>query len=173
MLTGELVTLRAVTDDDVPALFAMASEDQTWEERSARPLAAESVEDFRARRADPQHADLAAEFVIAVDQRFIGQCTLMREDTLARHAEAGISVTADARGRGYGTDAMRTLVRYAFTRRNLRRVYLRVLESNTAALASYRKVGFVEEGRLREQCWVRGHYENEVLMGVLRDEWTG
>ncbi|HKC28399.1 MAG TPA: GNAT family protein [Jatrophihabitans sp.] len=46
-----------------------------------------------------------------------------------------------------------------------------VLASNAAGIASYRKVGFVEEGRHREHCWVRGHYEDEIAMGLLRSEW--
>jgi hypothetical protein len=48
---------------------------------------------------------------------------------------------------------------------------LAVLASNAAAVASYRKVGFVEEARRREHCWVRGRYEDEVGMGPLRQEW--
>ena len=64
------------------------------------------------------------------------------------------------------------LVDYAFRSRNLRRVHLQTLASNTAALASYRAVGFMEEGRLREHAWVEGAYEDIVLMGVLRSEWA-
>jgi RimJ/RimL family protein N-acetyltransferase len=96
----------------------------------------------------------------------------MDEDGLARHASVGISLGLDAAGKGYGTDALRVLVDYAFTRRNLRRVHLIVVASNERAIASYRKVGFVEEGRRREHCWVRGAYVDEVLMGLLRSEWV-
>jgi len=38
-------------------------------------------------------------------------------------------------------------------------------------MAAYRKVGFIAEGRLREHCWVRGRYEDEAAMGLLRSEW--
>ena len=57
-------------------------------------------------------------------------------------------------------------------RRNLRRVHLGVIASNTAAIASYVKVGFVEEGRQREHGWIRGRYEDEVVMGLLRADWA-
>ncbi len=62
------------------------------------------------------------------------------------------------------------LVEFAFTRLNLRRVHLTTLADNAGALASYRKVGFVEEGRRRESAWVRGRYVDEVVMGLLRSE---
>jgi RimJ/RimL family protein N-acetyltransferase len=38
-------------------------------------------------------------------------------------------------------------------------------------VSAYRKVGFVEEGRLRGQAWVRGRFEDELLMAVVREEW--
>ena len=90
---------------------------------------------------------------------------------MARHAEVGIGLVAEARGLGHGAAALRLLVEFGFTRRNLRRLHLEVTASNTGAIGSYRKVGFVEEGRQREHNWVRGQYEDEVTMGLLRSEW--
>ena len=65
---------------------------------------------------------------------------------------------------------MRQLVEFAFVRRNLSRIHLQAIASNTAALRSYEKAGFVVEGRLRKHAWVRGAYEDIVLMGILRSE---
>ena len=69
-----------------------------------------------------------------------------------------------------GTEAIRLLVEFGFTRRNLRRIHLQAIASNTGALRAYEKAGFVVEGRLREHAWVRGAYEDIVLMGILRPE---
>ena len=176
MLTGELVTLRAVRPDDLPALYEIQANLDNWEERSPQPAAPLTRAKFdadAARRSEGETVgfSLTAEFAITVDDRLVGTCVLMNEDSLARHAAVGISLVLEAAGKGYGTDAFRILVDYAFTRRNLRRVYLEVLASNERAIASYRKVGFVEEGRLREHCWVRGAYVDEVRMGLLRSEW--
>ncbi len=89
-------------------------------------------------------------------------------DTFAHHAEAGIGLAEDARGRGIGTAAMVQLVEFAFVRRNLRRVHVQAIASNAGAVRSYEKAGFVVEGRRREHAWVRGAYEDVVLMGILR-----
>jgi len=176
VLTGDRVTLREVRSDDLPTLFEIHANLDNWEERSPQPAAPLTREKFdadtaRRREGGSVGFSLTAEFAIIVDDRLIGSCVLMSEDSLARHAEVGISLLPSETGKGYGTDALLVLIDYAFTRRNLRRVHLIVLASNERAIASYRKVGFVEEGRLREHAWMRGHYEDEVRMGLLRSEW--
>jgi RimJ/RimL family protein N-acetyltransferase len=165
------VVLRGRTADDVDMLFEAAAELDTWEERSPGPPRPVVRADFE-RRLAAGDLDGDLHFVIESDGVGVGRCTLMNEDPLTRCAEVGISLLASARGRGVGTDALRQLVRFAFIRRNLRRLQLSVISSNAAAIGAYRKLGFVEEGRRREACWVRGSYEDEVLMGLLRSEWA-
>jgi RimJ/RimL family protein N-acetyltransferase len=60
------------------------------------------------------------------------------------------------------------LLDYAFRLKNLRRVWLEVLASNERAI---RSCGFVEEGRMHEHVWLDGRYLDNVLMGILGDEW--
>jgi RimJ/RimL family protein N-acetyltransferase len=165
------VALRGETDDDEDVLFRIWSDLDTWEQRSPAAPAPLTRESFRQRRAKDDYAG-DADFVITVDGAPVGRCTLFHEDRLARHGEVGIALLPEARGRGVGTAALAQLVEFAFVRRNLRRLYLRALSSNAAGLAAYRKVGFVEEGRHREHCWVRGRYEDEIAMGLLRAEWA-
>jgi len=65
------------------------------------------------------------------------------------HGDAFVGISLGERdfwGKGYGTDAMRVLLRFAFTELNLRRVSLDVFEYNPRAVRSYEKVGFVVEG---------------------------
>jgi RimJ/RimL family protein N-acetyltransferase len=74
---------------------------------------------------------------------------------------------------GYGTDATRTLVRFAFRELNLNRVFLRVYEDNVRAIRCYEKVGFKVEGRLRQDRYRDGRYLDTLVMGLLREEFTG
>jgi len=175
MADPPVVTLRARTEDDLDVLFRLASDLDTWEEREDAPPTALSRQRFDARlsraAADDGTED-AVSFVIDVDGRAVGGASLFAFDSLARHAEAGISLLADARGRGIGTAALAQLVEFAFVRRNLRRVHLQVIASNAVAIRCYEKAGFVVEGRLRQHAWVRGGYEDIVLMGILRTDRT-
>ena len=74
-------------------------------------------------------------------------------------------------GKGYGTDAMRVLLRYAFHELNLQRVTLGVFDDNQRARRSYEKAGFVFEGHLRGTLQRDGQRRGEYLMGILREEW--
>lgn len=73
--------------------------------------------------------------------------------------------------RGYGSDALRTLLRFAFEELNLHRVFLHVFDFNERAIRCYEKVGFRHEGRLRQARFTEGRYVDELVMAVLREEW--
>jgi RimJ/RimL family protein N-acetyltransferase len=74
-------------------------------------------------------------------------------------------------GKGYGTDAMRVALRYAFTELNLHRVSLDVFSYNPRAIRSYEKAGFTHEGRMRKLLARDAERADDVWMGILRDEW--
>jgi RimJ/RimL family protein N-acetyltransferase len=74
-------------------------------------------------------------------------------------------------GKGYGTDAMKVILRFAFQELNLRRVTLNTFEYNPRAIRSYEKAGFVHEGRERRWLFREGHRWDLIYMGILREEW--
>ncbi|MEO6205588.1 MAG: GNAT family protein [Mycobacteriales bacterium] len=172
MLTGELVTLRPIERDDVPLLHAWDQDHDTWPESSANPYAPTSLADtFVAYDAkDPSHFradDKNLPLAVTVGDALVGSVCLWGIDTFNRRAHLGISLGPDHRGKGYGTDACRVIVRHAFVDRGLHRVQLEVLASNTAGLRAYEKAGFVRDGVLRQSAWVRGALVDEVVMSVL------
>ncbi len=75
-------------------------------------------------------------------------------------------------GKGYGTDAMRVMLRYAFDELNLHRVSLRVFGFNQRAIRSYEKCGFAHEGVSRNALNKMGQRWDEVWMGILRSDWN-
>ncbi len=169
------VTLRARTPDDLDVLFRIAADLDTWEERGPAAPAPATRESFDARLAHAVGSDTAEDsvtFVVEVDGTAVGSASLFGFDWFARHAEAGISLVPEARGRGIGTAAITQLVEFGFVRRNLHRIHLQAIASNAGAVRAYEKAGFVVEGRQREHAWVRGVYEDIVVMGILRSEHT-
>jgi RimJ/RimL family protein N-acetyltransferase len=90
------------------------------------------------------------------------------------HGNAWVGIGLGEReywGKGYGTDAMRTILKYAFTELNLHRVTLGVFEYNPRAIRSYEKAGFTHEGRVRQVLLKDGQRWDAFEMGVLREEW--
>ena len=168
------VSLRARTEADVDVLFRIAADLPTWEERgpaSPAPLTRGAYE-ARLARAEADASTTDVRFMIDVDGVAVGSVSLFGSNELARHAEVGIALVPEARGRGIGPVAIAQLVEFAFVRRNLRRLHLQAIASNLGAIRAYEKAGFVLEGRQRQHAWVRGAYEDIVLMGLLRSEWA-
>lgn len=167
-----VVTLRARTDADLDVLFAVAADLGSWEERSPSRPAVLSRRAWDARLAERESDPSGTmSFVVDADGEAVGSVNLFDVDELARHAELGIALAETARGRGIGTEAVRQIVEFAFTRGNLRRLHLEVIASNAGAIRAYEKAGFVVEGRQRQHAWVRGRYEDIVRMGLLRADW--
>jgi len=163
-----IVSLRPRTDDDLDLLFEIAADLDTWEERNPqapRPLTRDRFDAQLARTADNEGPEAAMSFVIDVEGAAVGSASLFDFDLFARHAEAGISLKRNARGRGIGTAAIVQLVEFRFARHNLRRIHLQAIASNIAAIRAYEKAGFLIEGRQRQHAWVRGTYEDIVRMG--------
>jgi len=105
--------------------------------------------------------------------RAIGNCGLHEVDLANRRTVVGIMIgEPDARGRGYGTEAMRLLLDYAFTVLGMHSVMLTVFEHNGAGRRCYEKVGFREMGRRRESRWYNGRFWDEIHMDILATEFT-
>jgi RimJ/RimL family protein N-acetyltransferase len=90
------------------------------------------------------------------------------------HGSAWVGIGLGERdywGKGYGTDAMRLILRYAFRELNLYRLNLDVFAYNPRAIRSYEKAGFKIEGREPKSVLRDGQRYDMILMGILREEW--
>lgn len=102
----------------------------------------------------------------------IGNSGFHEIDWRVRAAEVGIVIgEKQFWNQGYGTQAMRLLLRVGFGTLNLNRICLQVYANNRRAIRSYEKAGFIEEGRKRQGMYKNGEYIDIVLMSVLRSEW--
>lgn len=101
----------------------------------------------------------------------IGNCSFMNHDKTSQNAEIGIFIGDKSKwGKGYGSEAMMLLLDYGFNVLNLYCIYLKVLEYNKRAIASYKKCGFREAGRLRGYRYFAGKRHDMLYMDILRDE---
>jgi len=104
--------------------------------------------------------------------QLIGFIELGGFDWAAGTTWVGIGIgERDYRGKGYGTDAMKVLLHYAFTMLNLHRVNLNVFEFNRRAIRSYEKAGFKYEGTERERIFKEDRRWDVIDMGVLKSDW--
>lgn len=106
------------------------------------------------------------------EDRTIGMIDLSGFNWHAGHCWVGIGLgEPEFWGKGYGSDAMNIILRFAFRELNLNRVNLNVFEYNPRAIRSYEKVGFKHEGVVRDWMAREGKRWDVVFMGILRREW--
>ncbi|MFC3748197.1 GNAT family N-acetyltransferase [Paenibacillus sp. GCM10012306] len=101
----------------------------------------------------------------------IGIIGLNNIDFINRNAELYVYIGDEKYwGKRLGSDAIETLVRFAFNELNLHRISLFVFSYNTRAIKAYQKVGFVTEGIMKESLFKSGKYYDKVLMAILNDK---
>ena len=106
------------------------------------------------------------------EDKVIGFVELAGFDWSARNAWVAIGIgDREFRGKGYGTEAMQLLLRYAFNALNLHRINLTVFSYNKRAIRSYEKSGFRYEGTQREVIFKEDQRWDIIDMGILRSDW--
>ncbi len=173
MIEGRLVRLRAVEPEDAENAFRWMNDREVTSGLMARyPFSMESEREWVKGAAKPLDFGNVRFAVETMDGVHIGHCGLHGGSAENRHAELGILIgEKEYWGRGFGTDVMLTLLRFSFEQMNLHKVTLGVFEFNGRGLAVYAKLGFVEEGRFREDQYQDGRYWDVVRMSILRREY--
>jgi len=92
-------------------------------------------------------------------------------DWVARKVEIGYWLGEAFQGKGLMTKACRTLVTYAFGELGLNKVEIRCATENTRSCAIPKRLGFAQEGILRDAAWLYDHYVNLIVFGMLAREW--
>ncbi|KOO46018.1 acetyltransferase [Priestia koreensis] len=101
----------------------------------------------------------------------IGWVDFKNMDPLNHHAELGIAI-GDKRywRKGYGIAAMNKMLSFGFRELNLNKIWLRVEVDNEKAIKSYKRIGYVEEGILRQDRLREGMYVDRLRMSILKSE---
>lgn len=173
-LTTPRLQLWPLATTDAPAVHAMHADPQTLRYWSTPPWQDPTLaEDLIARdlkaMADGDYVRLG--IVRQSDQRLIGLCTLFAFYLPSRRAEIGYILAREAWGQGFMHEALTALLDFGFGALGLNRVEADIDPRNTASRNALRRLGFVQEGRLRERWIVEGEVSDTALYGLLRADW--
>ncbi|WP_063734871.1 GNAT family N-acetyltransferase [Streptomyces sp. RTd22] len=174
MLRGSKVGLRARHEDDIPVLQAELYDDVVTYSRSEsgpwRPITPGS-KDSELVVDDKEQRHVRFSVVELEGGTLVGDAVLWDIDNHNRSAHIGLGLLSSSRGKGYGTDVVAVLCHYGFVVRGLQRLQIETLADNAAMLSSAERNGFVREGVLRSAAWVMGEFLDEVLLGLLVQDW--
>ncbi|SFS65833.1 GNAT family N-acetyltransferase [Marininema halotolerans] len=171
-LQGERLYLRPISEDDSERYFLMMFNQETRRfTGSQRSFTKEQIQRYIA---DQSHDSSRLLLLIALkeDHSVIGDIQLLDIDPLNRNCYLRISLD-DPRhqGKGYGNEAMKLMLDYAFGILNLHRIELNVYAYNDRAIRLYEKLGFKKEGVQRDALFYDHTYHDSIIMSMLEDEY--
>ncbi|MCA2213109.1 GNAT family N-acetyltransferase [Jidongwangia harbinensis] len=171
-LTGRRITLREFRDGDAPAAHAVLGDPLVtrWLGFGYADLA--DAERALRDTMDRARRDPRTEYHLVVTAPSDGVVGLVRLWLGGERAGGiGYAVRPDRWGRGYATDAARTLAGFAFGALGLHRVHASAFPDNVASLAVLAGLGMTYEGRIRDDALVDGEWRDSLLHSVLAPEW--
>lgn len=171
MIDGHFVRLRAFERHDVDANHAFVNDLETMQHMvSGIPFPASMEDEYRW--LEQQTSYSRGEYQFAVEDfegSLVGRCGVIRLDWKNRVAELAIMIGTPYRGRGYGKEAMGLLCDFCFKEMNLHKLKVSVFAFNKAAIRTYEKNGFVQEGTLRQEIFRNGAYQDVVILSRLAE----
>lgn len=170
-LHGTKVVLRPIVASDADAMFAGLDDPEAKRLTGThQEFTREVIEQWAASRVEQaDRLDLA--ILDAATGDWAGELAINDWDADNRSCGIRIAVDADYRDRGVGTEAMRLAIDYVFESLPIHRLSLEVFSFNPRAIAVYRKLGFVQEGVLRDALHWDGEFHDTILMSILRPDW--
>lgn len=170
MLMGEKVDLVATERGYVPYYTKWINDPEVTQWLKADPpLSLEMEHDWVD---NVRKSDRFTFTILTKDGMPIGNMGLEEISWKYRRATIGIMIgEKDQWGKGYGSDAITTLLRYCFEELGMRRVDLFTDSDNHRAQAAYRKCGFQVEGIMRQYRSKNGRVVDDVLMSMISTEW--
>lgn len=172
-LQSPRLSLTALNAGDRDGLFAILGDESVTRYLGSEPLqnreeAAGLIREYERRRQAGEELRWAIR--VKGEERLAGMCILREPYSSRRRAELGYLLATDKWGQGLTAEAAEAVLSYGFGVLGLNRIEALTFAENSASRALLRKLGFAEEGILRQHAWEKGRYWDDVIHALLADE---
>lgn len=174
VITSERCVLRWVSENDIDSLYEIFSDPQVMRYWSRPPYTTrEDAVELQREIATGNETNTMLKWGLALrdSDRVIGTTTLFNLSLENDRAELGYALGRAHWGKGYMNEALQALLVHAFEVMKLRRLEADVDPRNTASIRTLERLGFQQEGYLRERWHVDGEIQDALFYGLLRREW--
>jgi len=173
VLAGSTVTMRELRASDAPSLFALLTAEEVSRFISPPPSSVEGFERFIAWTLRQRHAGSYACFAVTLDgsDTAIGIFQLRELETGFGTAEWGFAIGSPYWGSGAFQEAGELMLAFAFETVGVHRLEARAAVRNGRGNGALRKMGAVQEGRLRKSFLKNGEYLDQMLWTILAEDW--
>ena len=174
-LHGHRTRLREFGPGDLDAVHGIVGDDRVTRFLSFDSRSQDQAEDMLAGILKRTQDDPRTEYYLAITPADTGELVGFARLALGgvQAAKLGYAIAHGHQGKGYATDAVRTMLGFAFGVLGLHRVTTAIGPDNTASIAVVQRVGFTREGVLRDHVHTNGAWRDSVLFSLLATEWQG
>jgi RimJ/RimL family protein N-acetyltransferase len=171
---NELVRLRATTPEDweaaYPSMYDSEARFLLQEEMELPPVMSLRQEENKQWENFNQASGRIMFTIETLDGKVVGALNLNTINERHGTFSIGIQILTGERGKGYGTAAMRILLKYAFLERRLHKFNSGWIEGNEASEKMHKKLGCIQEGQFRQMTYHEGRYYDWIRVGLTKDE---
>jgi len=173
-LTTTRLSLRRIRDDDVDDFYAVYSDPKVMRYWSTPPLpnveaAAKLIREIHA--GIERRELLKWAIALRTNDRLIGSVTLFHPDFTHRRVEIGYALAHAHWRMGYMGETLEVIINFAFDDLNMHRIEADVDPRNTASVRTVERLGFQQEGYLRQRWQVNGEIQDALFFGLLKPDW--
>ena len=169
VMGGSLINLGSALPEDAPAMLAAFEPETTKNLQYFSEMPTLDRQKAYLEKMSASHSDVLFTISRSSDQRLLGTIGLHEIDRHIRLARLGMLIFRSAdRGHGYGNEATKLTLDFAFNYLGLNKVIINLFETNTRAQEHYLKLGFEVEGLLREEYLLNGEYHNLVRLAMFK-----
>ena len=174
-LTTQRLVLREFDERDNAAMLAYQSDARyleyyPWTERQPEDVRQLLQFFLDGQRAQPRHRFQLA-VTLKPDLQLIGNCGIRMESPAARQGDLGYELSPAYWGHGYATEAARAVIQFGFDVLRLHRIWSWCIADNQRSVRVLEKLGFRQEGCLRENEFFKGRWWDTRLYAILDHEW--
>ncbi len=166
--------LREIVDADAPALLALYADREHMQWYGIDPLPDLAAAENRIRKlAEMRLApNPGTPWAIELSGTFIGTCGLFAWNRNWRKCSIGYELSKSAQGHGYMREAAQSVISWGFREMDLNRIEAQTHPNNERSIALLGRLGFTEEGRLRQAAFWADTYQDLLQFSLLRAEWA-
>lgn len=170
----ERLIFRELTDDDIAAIHAYASDPEVCKFMIWGPNSPEDTRNFIAASMEEQRANPRTDWTLGIirksDAQLVGVCSFHVECFVNRAASLGYALRREEWGRGYASEAVKAMLDFGFGSLGMHRIWATCRPDNIGSANVLRRVGMQHEGRLRHHVLLRKEWRDSLLFAVLANE---